>query len=1690
MNGKKTKLVLALTLVFWLLSNGGILSSHAEDEEHFSFYYEENPLYAFGYNFTSFYTGSNYTWDFGDGNHSYEQHPTHVYAAAGNYTVRLIVMEGGIEIVNESHILSTGNAPPIPDFMYTPNTPYTLETVFFIDNSTDPDGDIINWTWDFGDESDDNISYDKDPVHVYQKAGTYNVMLTVLDNEGKAESVVKQIIVFNRLPVASFYWTRNAITGDLIFDATTSYDVDGYIALYEWDFGDGTIKYGQIINHSYATAGAYTVTLKVYDDDGDNDTTSRDIHSNNKLPVVDFTYTPSLPTDLDVITFSSTSYDPDGTIMNYTWDFGDGSSASYNDTATHQYADDGIYYVMLKVVDNEGAYNSTYTPVTVYNVPPVASFSWTPTSPIPNKNITFNASSSYDLDGTIIAWSWSFGDGNGSSGEVVNYMYGEDGTYTVSLTVMDDDGATTTLKQELFIADFYVDENVFDPANHTWDKIQDAVDNATDGTFIYVKPGTYHEDVYINKSIQMVGENAVVKGNLFSFYFDRHGISIKNFVINGSISGIIVNSDNCLIENFTLLGNEIGVTLNGNDSIVRNSHIDATNTSFMIYGNENTVENNNVGSAMYGCQLHGDANVIQNNIFFGSQGTGVYGIYLDGIGNTIVDNAIYNANHGIYLLQSNEIINNTFTQCFNALKLAHFSTVGYNEFISNTYGINASTYFLLNDASFSDNHVAIACYDILAENLSITGGDYGIIADYGTFTNVVIDGAFVGVQVREHVELYNCSVKRCYTGVEGNSDGAIYNSEFTHNYVGIDHLQGIIENCSFTANTYGMKCLNNTVRSSTFSSNQYGILMMDGNTVEQCSFNGNTMAVDIAGEDNRVLHNEMDGNTHGIKIASSHNRVSHNTVSNSTYGIIITFSPSNTLFGNTLSANTYNFDMEGSKLEHFYQEIPENNTINGFNMTYLINQSDLLLSGEHGYLALINCTNATIDNVSISRNGEGVLIVHSENIRLNGCNFSYNLDGAYVLNGESLQLEGVSFTHNSNGVSSKSSTNLSFSYCHIADNTNGINLFNIERENSNVELKHSWVGRNELGANMENVEGVTVINTTFEENEKGLRAFNADVTVDHCAFADEIDMDIIQTSMTILYTEFSCTLAIKTDNATIFINNSNIHQADTGIHATSSTITVHNTTFENNSESMKVVQGTVSLKSCIFSNNTESIFYDALVHIQSSTFSGNAFALHLYNSSGTLSENNFMSNLRAVVLENGTSIDMVNLTIYENEYGIIVNTSASRIYGGTYFNNSCAITLTGNDNRITNVLFHHNSKGVVIEGDNNTLVNSSFWKNLYGVLTYGDNNTVYHNNFVHNVENARDYGNNIWNISYPEGGNFWHDYAGEDYLQGVKQNMSGSDGIGDIPYELYGSEDHYPLMTRYEHAAAVPNEPPVAQFYHYPVTAFSLETVVFVDASYDENGNDDIVSWHWDFGDGNTSSEKNPKHAYARYGIFNVTLMVEDREGSNNTTRMQVTVNNLAPVANFSWAPTDIFSYTLVDFNASASYDRDGTIMNYTWDFGDGTTSDDPVITHKYLTSGTYTVTLTVTDDAGETDVLELTLTVNNRKPDAEFTFDPERAGTGKTITFSDLSSDIDGEIVEWRWDFGDGSISYEQNPTHVYDRKGTYTVTLQVKDDEGAQANYSSEITITQKEIPSFEFIIAFVAIILVAIRRLKKFK
>jgi len=164
-------------------------------------------------------------------------------------------------------------------------------------------------------------------------------------------------------------FTENAtivLTGEAIaFNASTSYDPDGFIVTYFWDFGDGNNATGVITAHSYADDGNYTVTLTVTDDDGATASANATKTVLNRSPVADFTYSPPSPLINETVTFNaSTSYDPDGFIVSYFWDFGDETNAS-GVTTNHSYSTAGNYTVTLTVTDDDGATDSTATTVTV-----------------------------------------------------------------------------------------------------------------------------------------------------------------------------------------------------------------------------------------------------------------------------------------------------------------------------------------------------------------------------------------------------------------------------------------------------------------------------------------------------------------------------------------------------------------------------------------------------------------------------------------------------------------------------------------------------------------------------------------------------------------------------------------------------------------------------------------------------------------------------------------------------------------------------------------------------------------------------------------------------------------------------------------------------------------------------------------------------------------------------------------------------------------------------------------------------------------------------------------------------------------------------------------------------------------------------------------------------------------------------
>lgn len=148
-------------------------------------------------------------------------------------------------------------------------------------------------------------------------------------------------------------------------------------------------------------------------------------------------------------------------------------------------------------------------------------------------------------------------------------------------------------------------------------------------------------------------------------------------------------------------------------------------------------------------------------------------------------------------------------------------------------------------------------------------------------------------------------------------------------------------------------------------------------------------------------------------------------------------------------------------------------------------------------------------------------------------------------------------------------------------------------------------------------------------------------------------------------------------------------------------------------------------------------------------------------------------------------------------------------------------------------------------------------------------------------------------------------------------------------------------------------------------------TVTFTDGSSDTDGN--ITAWSWDFGDDETSTVQNPEHTYAEDNkTYTVTLTVTDDDGATATKTKDVTVGTppVPPTAAFDYTydTTNITTNTTITFTDTSTAGN-SAITNWTWDFGDGNYSYDQNTTHKYAVNDTYTVTLTVTDANGETDM-------------------------------------------------------------------------------------------------------------------------
>jgi PKD repeat protein len=151
-----------------------------------------------------------------------------------------------------------------------------------------------------------------------------------------------------------------------------------------------------------------------------------------------------------------------------------------------------------------------------------------------------------------------------------------------------------------------------------------------------------------------------------------------------------------------------------------------------------------------------------------------------------------------------------------------------------------------------------------------------------------------------------------------------------------------------------------------------------------------------------------------------------------------------------------------------------------------------------------------------------------------------------------------------------------------------------------------------------------------------------------------------------------------------------------------------------------------------------------------------------------------------------------------------------------------------------------------------------------------------------------------------------------------------------------------------------------------------------------------------------------------------------------------------------------------ITFSGSGSSDPDGTISSYAWNFGDGATGSGVSVSHAFAHAGTYTVTLTVTDNNGATASDTATATIANRPPVANAGAD-QGASVGAAVSFNGSgSSDPDGSITSYAWNFGDSTTGSGVTTSHAYSAAGTYTATLTVTDNNGATATDTAVITVT----------------------------
>jgi len=1372
--------------------------------------------------------------------------------------------------------------------------------------------------------------------------------------------------------------------------------------------------------------------------------------SANRLPSAFVVYGPSSgEAPLQVSFDGSRSTDSDGRIVSYLWDFGDGTSSG-SSRISHTYTTTGNYTAALTVTDNAGGQSTSPVPVEVRpaTVPPVSVVRYVTDDPRARSAplmVRFDGTDSYDSDGSIVAYQWDFGDGDGGTGATVNHTYTAPGRYTVVLTVLDN-----SLRSAISISQV----EVLEPLTSYFEA------SVLGGEApLFVELNADLSSGYINRYTWDFGDGTEATYNADNWIVNRER---KLYDAAGSYTVRLSVED--IFGKTSVFQQTIEVIANRIENDLRFAVV--STTSVAPYDIHFSIDSSDIGPGLTYEFDFGDGDSAGGQVV--SHGYSAPGIY------TVIATA----------RSGTELVKQSGIRLFVGRQLSgiNIPVEQYPALIPEAtdmpYRVTGSGLSVMGEGrlrlmpgveirltdqgiTVSGELSAIGTAEkpivFTSAKVSPSHGDWSGIDLTGDneylFEHVTVEYAAEGINAGKNISKiivrnarFNNNVKDVYAE---NIDLEIIDSEFSgtekhaiHSGDGVFDITGntinggqdcvVLGGQGVFAENIVTSCLQSGIRlkgdavltNNIFSGiNTYTNLTgpTDLKKISQLTYAGPSAAVVVDAYDKNVeiAGNEIRGNHVGILYFSN---------------VLIPYSDteSSYIFDHSLGIDRQDhppFSQPGKSILTWKPEIIDDNSI-------FANEVGLLIKYP-GYVVKDLSSNIAFDYPQIEI---------KPTIRGNSI---FNNNRANILTTGT-----YGFLKTPSEIDAKEnwwgSTDVEEIYRSIPTERSGFSLASRQNQSERVFNLAGFLDDMPSAGSP-----VYPGNYVFGELQEQSFEVNGQYNVIAPLFVSSVPVTIPQ----------GVELKFLGSRAKIEVNN---HLVIDGVESNQVRITsLSPSPAANDWAGMHLARAAdVSIHNAVIEYASTAIAGTGVLSVADAVIRDNAYGIDLYESAATIANSEITRNLKGIEISRSKGGGIRDSIVSDNQIGLIYSKSTKDF----------VIT----NNQISN----NEHAGVSVEryvDKSLSIMGNSVEGNGVGIKLMPDENgrqspEISGGNEIQNnnigIEAIYKYGarvnpivraNTITdNTSY----NIKADRNNTDQssvMIDAQLNWWGTTDSSLIDVAIFDRRDspqealvnYSGLLASKDAIASIDKLPPVASIQHSPAELRAY-TQVTLDAggSMDQDGS--IVNYQWYFDDGSTDRGVVITKYLEQAGALGVRLEVTDDDGIIGLLDVSIPVSVAEPDfnINMSISPQTGHAFDIVSFNAFGSSSADSNIVSYSWDYGDGSSGSGLESTHIYQNPGDYFVLLTVENALGETLQRGANVTVQQQVPAirAQMTLGNLQGQAPLEVTYDGSTSDAGISGIAYQWDFGDGTTSSDVMGSHTYSGAGEYIIALTVSDPDGNQ--------------------------------------